>query len=70
MSNLLHEESQSHSSSVDSGEMNHEEMNHEEMHDSATSILSVPDFNGDGSVDNADVQDIISRYEAVDGDDL
>ena len=64
MSDLLHEE-QSHSPST-----NPEAMNHEEMLDPAISILSVPDFNGDGSVDNADVRGIISRYEAVDGDDL
>ncbi|MEL7010938.1 MAG: hypothetical protein AAGM29_20410 [Cyanobacteria bacterium J06588_4] len=64
MSNLLHEE-QSHSSSI-----NHEEMNHHQMHGSAASILSVPDLNGDGNVDNADLRDIIARYEAVDGDDL
>lgn len=67
MSNLLHEESQSHSSSMDSDEMNHE--NHEGMHDSATSILSVPDFNGDGNINNADLRDIITRYEAVAGAD-
>ncbi len=65
MSNLLQEEIHS-----DSSSMNHEEMNHDGMHDSLTSILSVPDFNGDGNVDNADVRDIISRYEAVEGDDL
>ncbi|MDJ0589076.1 MAG: hypothetical protein QNJ72_03645 [Pleurocapsa sp. MO_226.B13] len=65
MSNLLQEEHHS-----DSSSMNHEEMNHDGMHDSLTSILSVPDFNGDGNVDNADVRDIISRYEAVEGDDL
>ena len=38
--------------------------------DEATSILSVPDLNGDGSIDNADMRDIISRYEAVEGEDL
>ncbi|MGF1589106.1 MAG: dockerin type I domain-containing protein [Pleurocapsa sp.] len=67
MSNLLHEEHQSHSSS---SSIDHEEMNHEEMHDSATSILSVPDFNGDGNINNADLRDIITRYEAVTGEDL
>ena len=65
MSNLLPEEDHS-----DSSSMNHEEMNHDGMHDSLTSILSIPDFNGDGHVDNADVRDIISRHEAVEGDDL
>ena len=65
MSNLLPEQNESHSSSIEHGEMEHQA-----MHDGATSILSVPDFNGDGSIDNADVRDIISRYEAVEGDDL
>lgn len=72
MSNLLIEETQSHShsysSSMESTTENDASMEHT-MHGSATSILSVPDFNGDGSVDNTDVRDIISRYEAVDGDD-
>ena len=63
MSNLLHDE-QSHPSSMN------QEMNHEEMHDSARSILSVPDFNGDGSIDKVDLRDIIARYEAVAGEDL
>ncbi len=66
MSNLMHDENHSSSFSMD----------HQEMHDSdiststSTSILGVPDFNGDGNVDNADMRDIIARYEAVDGDDL
>lgn len=66
MSNLMHDEN--HSSSFS--------MEHQEMHDSdiststSTSIIGVPDFNGDGNVDNADMRDIIARYEAVDGDDL
>lgn len=67
MSDLLHDE-HSHSSSMNQ-EMNH---NHEEMHDSATStsILSVPDLNGDGKVNEKDLRDIIARYEAVAGEDL
>lgn len=66
MNDLLHvHEDESHSSSMEHGDMGHEEMPH-----GATSILSVPDFNGDSSVDNADMRDIISRYEAVEGDDL
>ena len=64
MSNLMHDENNSSSFSMD----------HQQMHDSdtstSTSILGVPDFNGDGNVDNADMEDIIARYEAVDGDDL
>ena len=53
------------------GEHMHDEDPHDENgHHGATSILGVPDFNGDGNVDNADVRDIIARYEAVDGDDL
>ena len=67
MNDLLHVHGQdeSHSSSIEHGDMGHEEMPYR-----ATSILSVPDFNGDGSVDNADLRDIISRYEAVEGNDL
>ena len=49
---------------------NSSSIHHEEIQNSATSILTVSDFNGDGSVDNADVRDIISRYEAVEGEDL
>ena len=65
----LHEQ-QSHNSSTNHEEMHDDITNHEEMHDSTTSILTVPDFNGDGSVDNADLKDIIDRYEAVEGEDL
>ena len=65
MSSLINEQHQSHSDSVD---LEHTE--HDRMEDLATPLLSVPDFNGDGSVDNVDIRDIISRFEAVDGDDL
>ena len=44
--------------------------NDEDTQDLIKPLLSVTDFNGDGSVDNADVRDIIARYEAVEGDDL
>ena len=74
MSNLVDEHSELDSSSVshDESESHSTSVSHDEIHDTttATSILSVPDFNGDGNVDNADVADIISRYEAVDGEDL
>lgn len=63
MSNMLHishEENQSH----DSGE------NHEETHDSAIPILSVADFNGDGSVNNIDIEDLTARSGSVEGEDL
>ena len=66
---VLHEQNESHSVSEPEN-IQHEEIHHEEIHVEATSILSVPDFNGDGSIDNADVRDIISRYEAVEGEDL
>ncbi len=44
--------------------------NHEDAQDLIKPLLSVTDFNGDGNVDNADVRDIIARYEAVEGEDL
>ncbi|MBE9048688.1 hypothetical protein IQ255_30650 [Pleurocapsales cyanobacterium LEGE 10410] len=66
MSDLLHEHEHDEQINSGSSAMNHEDMNH----DSATSILRVPDFNGDGKVDNIDLRDIITRYEAVAGEDL
>jgi hypothetical protein len=63
MSNMLdmsHEENQSHSSAE----------NHEETHDSVVPILSVADFNGDGSVNNIDIEDLTARSGSVEGEDL
>ena len=67
MSNLV--EDQSHHSSSNNGD-GHGGGHGDGHGDSMTSILTVPDFNGDGTVDNADVRDIIGRYEAVAGEDL
>ena len=58
MSNLLEEENP-HS----------DRANHEETQDLITPLLSVADFNGDGSVDFTDIKDIILRYNSVDGED-
>lgn len=63
MSNMLqisHEEDHSHNS----GE------NHEGTQDSAIPILSVADFNGDGSVNNLDIEDLTARSGSVAGEDL
>ncbi len=60
MNNLSDEEAQSHS----------DHSHDEDTQDLIKPLLSVADFNGDGNVDNADVRDIIARYEAVEGDDL
>ncbi|WP_036478382.1 dockerin type I domain-containing protein [Myxosarcina sp. GI1] len=56
-----------HTHSHHSSNHNH---NHTETSKSAAPLLTVPDFNGDGNVDNADIRDIIARYEAVEGDEL
>ncbi|MDJ0635927.1 MAG: hypothetical protein QNJ34_22260 [Xenococcaceae cyanobacterium MO_188.B29] len=55
MSNTLHEEEHSH---------------YEDTQYSTTPIISVADFNGDGEVDSNDIEDIISRYNSADEDDL
>ena len=60
MSNLLNEEDQSHS----------DHANNEDTQNLIKSLLSVADFNGDGKVNIADIQDISSRKNSADGDDL
>ena len=59
MTNSLNEKAQSHS----------DRANHEDTQDLITPLLSVADFNGDGSVDFTDIKDIILRYNSVDGED-
>ena len=44
-------------------------IDHQETEHSATPLLSVADFDGDGKVDLADIKDILSRYKSTDGDD-
>lgn len=63
MNDMLHmsyEEDQSHSA----------DENHQETQDSAIPILSVADFNGDGSVNNIDIEDLAARNGSVEGEDL
>ncbi len=59
-SNLLEEETPSDS----------HHPHHENPPNSSTKLLSVADFNGDGVVDTTDIEDIISRYNSAQGDDL
>ena len=36
----------------------------------AIPLLSVADFNADGNVNLADIEDLLSRYNSIDGDNL
>ena len=40
------------------------------IHNSETAIISIPDFDGNGQVDSADVADITSRANSIEGDEL
>ena len=60
MSNLLEEENQVHSNSID-----HETNENIVAHP----LLTVADFNGDGSVDLTDIQGLLLRHNSLDGED-
>ena len=60
MSNTTHQE-ESHSGQQSQGE---------DLHEPTMSIISVADFDGNGEVNTADIEDITSRSNSSDGDNL
>ena len=61
MNSLSEEEHQTHLNSINHGTTENIVAN---------PLLSVADFNGDGSVDLTDIQDILLRHHSLDGEDL
>ena len=60
MSNSFHGKHESHS----------HDLTHEDTYSSLTPIISVADFDGSGQVDIADILDIVSRHNSIEGEDL
>ncbi len=55
---------------VEESSSDSEHHHHENPSNSTTKLLSVADFNGDGEVNNTDIEDILERYNSIQGDDL
>ena len=72
MEHTTHQENQSHNE--DTHNLIYEEVqtqnNDDHIHNSEAAIISIPDFDGNGEVDSADVEDLSSRIDSFEGDEL
>ena len=72
MEGTMHQEDQSYSEEIDDSVSQSEPSQNtdDHIHNSEAAIISIPDFDGNGAVDSADVEGITLRINSYEGDEL